>query len=308
MKKNWLVKKLCVVFTLLYFLACVSSQQNSGPITRRAGPDSLNLVPRFTLLKDTHWRPRVLASKDLGKLSFMEFSNKQVYFSTLFWQFQKLKAFRLGPFQNIRYCPSFHSAFLELKKKSPSPVKLNGDGVVLQKLIDLKPKKEIMAIFPEMALPLTHTLGASTLYEVLSKYSHDAPYDLLVQGINIHTKKIYQELQQLCHTGYSQNYFIFENLISYVHQNPHFKNGAAPLLSLLESTVFFNFIFLNFLGFQHRGEFPFSSSKLEEEMVSRLRADWSYNYFYQLRRRRLDLLKNIETVSSTRYGQILLRR
>ena len=318
MQKNRLIKKLCIILIPLYLLSCLSSQYRPYTSIKGRRTDFLNRVPRFTLLDDIHWKARPLASQDLSKSSFVGFSNKQVYFSTLFWQFQKLKAFRLGPPLNILSCPSFHSTFLELKKESPSPRELHVNGQVLKKWIDLKPQKEIMALFPEMALPLTHASDAPTLYKVLRKYPHRDLDDLLSQGIKIHTEKTYRELQQLCHVGHGQNYFIFENLITYVHQNPHFKNGAIPLLSLLESTVFFNFILLEFFAPQQQlknvtihsnpVESKRTVSKFEKEMIFRLQANWSYNYFYQFRQRRLALFKNVEAVSSTHDGQVFLRR
>ena len=159
-----------------------------------------------------------------------------------------------------------------------------------------------------MALPTTHIGSTPTVYQAFQQYPGDGLHQVLTQGLKVHAEKTLRELEQLCSLGHSQNYFIFENMVNYNHQNPHFKNGPRPLLSLLKISVFANHMLLQSLGlYQQRASIQ-SLSKGEQEMISRLGAHWSLGYFDQFRQRRMRLLKEVKTVSRSHHRQVSLMR
>ena len=89
----------------------------------------------------------------------------------------------------------------------------------------------VAAILPEVALSTAHDVNNTvTVYQLLRKKRQ--PFAQAVgKGLQVHTEKMYRELQRLCRDGDSSNYFIFENMISYNRMNPDFKNRPSPIAS-----------------------------------------------------------------------------
>ena len=301
--ENTLLRKILHLLALFYLFACATPLWEDQLRNASRNESPINAVPQFTLLNDISWQARQVASKTPKKHSKQKrHSNKSIYFQTLFKQFQKFKAFHPGLTKSIRYCPSFHSTFLALKESS-SPSEATGEQgtaaltinrLKLQELISLKKEREVLALFPEMALPTAHgdlrNDSPTTVYHALQKQSGKDFKDTLYRGLQIHTEKTYRELQQLCNFGHGKNYFIFENMVTYTQKNPHFKNGPQALLSLLKTTVFANYTLLRSLQL-HQGPADMAPpSETEQEMLSRLNAHWSSQYFHQFQQRRLALL------------------
>ncbi|MCY4643033.1 MAG: hypothetical protein OXB88_00280 [Bacteriovoracales bacterium] len=304
------------------FLALISGcallgKGNGDKSFSRRGPDG-EKPPQFVLLENIDWVDRKTSSsvdpKTLTTSRFSRFSNKKVYFSTLFNQFQKFKLLADDYSKDIQFCPSFHSLFLELKEERSSfseRVSKGYGGAKVQKILFSRPKKEVLALFPEMVLPLDDRgEGKSkSVYRMAleKKASNIQLHALLRQGIKVHAQKTLGELERLCHAGHGDSYFVFENLTLYMNRKRDFKNDSKALLSLLKTTVFANHFLLWALGFRPGQEGGSFSRGVEEEMILRLRADWSHQYLFQLGKRRLALLKDVEAIPGPHYGQVLFR-
>ena len=301
MSKPGLPPKLYLSLLILAISACSSSHKSPHHFS------SINSPPRLSLLKGIDWNVRIPAGAFAPPSQLAQASNKQVYFAALFEQFQKFHALSPLAVPNINSCPRFHNIFLTLQKRRPPHPPLAPNPPALQLLARKQhPPSQVLALLPETALPLAADRDAPTVYQAWQERPQLNPHQLLTRGLFLHTQKIRRELGQLCHLGHGQNYFIFENLVSYMQKHRGFKYSDQALLSLFKTSVFTNYALLNSLG-QHPGQRALMRRESgEREMIMRLRADWSQHYFKQLQQKRLALLKHIEAVASAHNSQVPL--
>lgn len=291
---------------------------------------SLNTVPNFKVAqiplnpsdKYQQQEGRKPAALEVSPVSFLEaqengpgkFSNRHLYFMTLYTQYNELKMFvdnQSSP--KINSCPAFHTSFLQKKGSAqvsskrrsytPSP------HITVQKL----DSSNFQALYPELMLPLTkdnlHPTVADYFHNRSEHYQddpeqfHDDLQEMVTKSLEIHLSKTYHELSELCEYGQSDNYYVYENLISYTQRNPYFGPSAKNMQTLLRTTLFSNMALGQSLTTQstpiepspQRGRSIASIPQVDtqksdevfgKEVMERANADWSKHYFESLIRYR----------------------
>lgn len=216
--------------------------------------------------------------KEVKKNNEKKLSLKQIYFLTLFYQYKSLSSLiypQVSYGKNLQQCPRFHNLFLEHKSK---PI---GLGVSFSTLPRFKQEEQLMAknnpeFFPELYLP---KLAKKNQENGDGKESFE-------MALGQHVDNIKGQLEEICNTGYSYEYYIFENLS--VNAKKHPKFGANP-----ES---FKKIIKNIVLFNHYLELSLTDGKLPsmnaydevfEEYLQKGHIAWIkefYDYFAQKRK------------------------
>jgi len=219
-------------------------------------------------------------------------SNKRLYFLGLYSQYKQLGSYitsETAP--EINHCPAFHSSLLTLKEQrkanqtaSANKVDFTGRYKSLN--------QDSPALYPELALPVSLDNEEVTLLEAIKTSDRDETHQLLSQAIKVHLTKTHKELEELCDSGTSQNYYNYENLTTHVQRaGANFAPTAQSLATLLKTTLFANKAILESLSHGKgiiKGRFPASSSQADdsayEGVVENLGANWTNGYFQALRK------------------------
>lgn len=151
------------------------------------------------------------------KTKKMDYSLKQLYFLTLLYQYNALQKISKTPPSTLAHCPRFHNIFLEHRLKARdyyANLDFSNMNNASHKLTSIGPE-----YFPETFLP-----GEQ-------------------DGLVVHTKKIRSQLEEICDTGISYEYYIFENLASQTRNaqnSPNFTPSNESMHKLLKNLILFN--------------------------------------------------------------------
>ena len=213
------------------------------------------------------------------------YNNKNLYFLTLYSQYDSFKKLSGVQSNDVMICPSFHSLLLTNKKmieQMSAPYR----NLSLQ----LNTPKGDPALYPEYSLKLDNS--SPPLWDLLKENKAQAKNELLSRAIDQHVKNLSSELQELCEFGQSDNYFIFENLISHLKENEDFSTSDAATDALFKTTVFSNMAILKGLAMQARNRsrgiasHQDNTNGFEKEIMYRLDASWMNQYFAEIKNRR----------------------
>lgn len=196
-------------------------------------------------------------------------TNKQIYFLTLLQQykiFNRILNVENQPQDLI--CPQFHDDLLTHQGLllDYGSYSLNHD---FDKALE---KQKALASFPVLALPYK---GAD-IYSVWKQDSSIKLEDSILHAILEFNKRNYAEIERLCQFGYSDNYYIFENLVQYYSDESVFYDSNA-LHTLVRLPVFANMLLLDGLK-DGTGE-----SLLRQMLLERGQLGWFRNYLDKLR-------------------------
>lgn len=196
-----------------------------------------NPVPKIAAADTTFTASRGPASYDLKPKT--SYTNKQLYFMTLYSQYEELGKYSTAMTPQIKSCPGNHAAWLNYKNKfqKASPVKK------LTVMFDKDPSKwdkDYTALYPELALPVSIDTATPTVADMIKGGEKVDPKNVLGHALDIHLTKTYKELKQLCEYGMSDNYYAFENLISDVSKDKRFTASTDNMKLLLKTTLFTN--------------------------------------------------------------------
>jgi hypothetical protein len=220
-------------------------------------------------------------------------SNKRLYFLGLYSQYKQMgKYITSEKTPEINHCPAFHSTLLDFKERAAlqqSPnLQVNFDGRYQELTNDSK------ALYPELALPVSLNDQEMTLFNALKTVEGptEQTHQLVSQAIKVHLTKTHKELEELCDSGTSQNYYNYENLTTHVQRaGENFGPTAQSLSSLLKTTLFSNKAIIESLSYGKglvKGRFPASSQKADdsayEGVVQNLGANWTKGYFKALKK------------------------
>ena len=278
-------KKFLTIFLVFSLMGC--------SLGRKKNATSSHPIS-FVLMDHIDWQQRspalFLTSNDLSHLS-----HKELYFQTLAGQFQQFSQAITSPLslRSIPHCPNFHNSFLEFDFDWPLlDIQLENKNHLFSLPSKQENKTLLRALFLELNLPLHQQTKTPLVYHAIKE---DVPYSQAVRrGLNAHVNKIHRELQQLCQDGYSQNYYLYENMIQHTKQKPLKKRSIKSLLSLLKITVFANYALIQSL------DLKYSPNSKEREIMLRLNALWTFQYLNQLKqRKRAFLLENVKTTTRT---------
>ena len=224
-------------------------------------------------------------------------SNKKLYFLTLFGQYENMKKYSAqfaAPTVNV--CPHFHNSLLEHNgKKTPSfaghvgAKSLKKFSYDLAKLSDPK----YIATHPELSLPLAKDEVTPKVIDIFRSQAstiNDSKMDELVHtAIDIHLSKTYAEIRELCEFGVSDNYYIYENMITHI-KNSNFSPAEKNMNTLLKTTVFSNIALVTALdkiqvtpmrsiaSVENKSAIPYTS-----ELMTRFNVEWAQEYYNYLK-------------------------
>ncbi len=253
----------------------------------------INKVPDMQVLSNASFKKparRGPASTGKKKDLHLEHTNKKLYFLTLLTQYSELSKYSSAEVvPTINICPSFHSILVDHNDKfeaegyaKATRVKLSFDKKYSPNVYK---NHEEFSKYPELMLPVSKEDVHPTVAEYLSSNSDANSKEVLSNAIEIHLSKTHDELKELCDTGSSNNYYIYENLITHINKQG-FRPGPENMKTLLKTSVFTNVALIkSFTNSQkrRRGRGIASSSISEDSytdaMVNRLGVEWSNSYF-----------------------------
>lgn len=248
-----------------------------------------NKVPKIQLdpsLPATFRAPAKRGPASTGKRSLKKLpSNKRLYFMSLYGQYRALSSYvQTEQAPDIKHCASFHTTLVNYKEGLP-PVKTS--KVSFEKRYSgLTPDK--IASYPELSLPMTLDSDEPRLYDVLQDKKGKSTTHYVTQALKVHLTKTYKELEELCETGSSDNYYNYENLTSHIQrEGGQFGANKNSLKILLRTTLFSNMSLLEGLK-KGQGRMPASSSHEEniyqEGLIQKLGVEWTHSYYKSLRK------------------------
>lgn len=248
-----------------------------------------------TTKKPTRGPASVEAAKKTEKEKEIEVNptNKKLYFLSLYTQYESLKNYSTefsGP--SVSICPNFHTSLLRHNEKVPPKAAMN---VGVKKFTyDAKKFSDeaYVASNPELLLPLSKEETTPKVIDVIrgskGPVSDFAINELVHKALDIHLAKTYSEIRELCEYGVSDNYYIYENLITHIKSN-QFDAGPANMNTLLKTTVFSNVALITSLEKQTKTRAPGRSiASVDEsdkrgpyvgEIMTRLSVNWANQYF-----------------------------
>ena len=173
------------------------------------------------------------------KNTYSNLSNRQVYFLTLYNQYQLMKKVS-GLNSHNKSCPAFHDLLL----KNQDAVRTNEVSVLSKdyKVVHTDPTQVVY--YPAMALPYSNS---SDLYTALNQNDWENVEDYLKHALVNYTQNISTEVAQLCDKGVSKGYYLYENVVTYFKNDRSFHKTKKGIQAMLKIPVFANLVLLDHL-------------------------------------------------------------
>jgi hypothetical protein len=107
-------------------------------------------------------------------------------------------------------------------------------------------------------------------------------------AINLHATKLRSELNELCEYGTSDNYYAFENLITYAKDQKGLSSNATSIKAMFKTSILSNYALLNSLKEKDNARAPASIAESEQKnllnkILKNLSAPWFNEYLAQYR-------------------------
>ncbi len=290
-----------ILFTTLvstaFFTACSTGESIQSKMNRyQANNSRTNYVPEIkvaTISFKTANKNRAPASvkteTDKSLPADPSMTNKRLYFLTLVDQYETLKKYAdQYEAPKVALCPNFHTGLLNHYEKYSS----NSKKVSMPFRYDIASiqSEEYVERHPEFFLPVTKESNFPRVIDIIkSKKVGEISEvsDLVKKAVDIHLTKTYHEITELCEYGSSDNYFIYENLITFV-KSSEFNPSKENMNILLKTSVFSNMAILSSLENQKEkmgrtiASTEKKSSHYTDELMSKMNVEWSNEYFKNL--------------------------
>ena len=223
-------------------------------------------------------------------------SNKRLYFLTLFTQYNQLSRFSKNQAPEISICPSFHTTFMDHQEMNSK----NEAGHV-QGTWNYDPAmfedKNYVSSYPELFLPISKESLHPTVMDMVKNEGKGSSAKWLESAMDTHIAKTYQELSELCESGASSNYYVFENLVTHINKKSNFGPTSENMKILMKTTLFSNMALLNSMERSLPKETTkaptrgIASVKMNHDyyshrVVERLGLDWASDYFANVKNHR----------------------
>ncbi|MGZ3788199.1 MAG: hypothetical protein ACXVLQ_06725 [Bacteriovorax sp.] len=309
MKKNQKISKvLLATVSVTQLFSCAGPESYQQKMARYT-PKTIgkNQVPeiktadiKFTSEKSTISRAPASAPETPNKdVSGNEGNptNKKLYFLTLYTQYESIKKYSTdfqGP--SVSICPNFHTSLLRHNELH---------ATANQKRVDKKFSYDSKRYFdesyvsalPELMLPLSKDETTPRVIDVIrsskDSLSDFAINELVHKALDMHLEKTYSEIRELCEYGVSDNYYIYENLITHIKSNK-FEADTKNMNTLLKTTLFSNMALMTSLEKHDQSHGGRSIASVEEdkkipyatELMARLNVKWANQYFDYIRKTR----------------------
>lgn len=253
--------KYLVSLSFLLITSCASImpvKQNYKQVSYIESPEGTVFFYEKGIKPSEYRRSRAIASVQ-SEVSYTD--NKEVYFKAL-WQ-QSLTLSKYLGVEHQSVCPAFHQSVVneQLSAQSlVSKVKVNSSDPVLYPYLAIKDGRK--ALYME-----------GNIENKLNDY------------ILSHYKTVNQEVKELCNTGVSDNFFVFENTIRYFASKGKMQKVDYLLNSYLKIPVFANVYLLDSL--KSKGQ---HLSQADRRVLQKLDVEWFEGYLYKLRQRRENII------------------
>lgn len=306
MKKNT-----CAIMTLtLTVLASCSSPESYQTKMSRYTPKQhgTNQVPEitsagfeFTANKAGRFPASVDKATGVEETQSNEttLSNKKLYFLTLFGQYESMNKYASefnAPAVNV--CPHFHNSLLEHNDRRPAGFASKAPLKVTKKFTYDSSKfndAQYLSQHPELSLPVAKNEVTPKVIDIFRsegvKLSVSKMNELVHNALDIHLSKTYSEIRELCEYGVSDNYYVYENLITHI-KNSSFAPAEKNMNTLLKTTVFSNIALVTALekiqpqvmrSIASVGVKKDVSAPYSNELMTRLNVEWAREYYDHLR-------------------------
>lgn len=289
--------KLTVIGISSTLLGCAGSYQSPESIESKMHryksiSGQVNKVPDMSVLAGINYKkkvgrgPRSYEKKDIQA----EHTNKKLYFLTLLTQYGTLSKYsNTSSVSAINICPSFHSILVDHKEKfeNSGVNKISYKALNFKKLYSetIYASPELVSHYPELMLPISKKSLHPNVAEFMDKNKTADASKVMSKAIDIHLNKAHDELSELCETGTSSNYYIYENLMTHIKRQG-FTANKTNMRTLLKTSIFTNIAIIKSFektGSKKRGRTIASTSGEKEAysdaIVERLGVDWSNQYF-----------------------------
>ena len=228
-----------------------------------------NKVPRIVTL------PVVLQNRKIASIAPLKdkkdhYNNKQLYFYSINHQLHKIaEILKIKKVTTADRCPYFHSinksvvanykkSLIDEKNKMPSNKRYHK-------------ATQQPAFFPELHLPITEKRSGKTVFDQAKQETTNYDYKgNLEKALLVHLKKTQKEVIELCDTGSSSNYYVYENLVTLASKQPLVPN-KKNLDTVLKISIFTNQFLINSIEEKKR-------TPLIDPALSRIGSSWFSNY------------------------------
>lgn len=216
-------------------------------------------------------------------------NNKKVYFLTLLGQYNRFNSLLGKTDEDIRVCPFFHNSIVR-QGKYLRKLKENASGMKGKNYLRATYSPELLPMFPELSLPVN---DEENVYQYTSQFkSNDMIQSFVKVAMEEHAARNKSELKKLCEYGASDNYYLFENLLTHFNTDDSFNNSMDSLRAVLKIPVFANLLLLRSLDpqFIYYGKEQFYEvsnisgkySIFEEELITRTNLSWMKLYIMNI--------------------------
>ncbi len=313
---------LLVIATIVITVSCSGLKRPesiSEKMARYQPKDTLNNnVPDLQVFQDSNIFKQQTKGANRGPASVttsndnsrssdddLSYSNKRLYFLTLLSEYKALSSFSLQKAPPINMCPNFHNSLLDYNEQhrmetTPVNTKFLRWETYSKMFMTTGPQEleKLVALYPELALPMKKESDRPRVADIIKKEESKKLFTSVIgEAIDLHLLKLHQELKELCEIGSSDNYFIFENLYTYIKQHQNFTSSPANLKILFKTTIFSNLAIIDSIehatiNSKNEAERSVASTastknkifddKYLLELVNRLDVPWSYAYLDNL--------------------------
>lgn len=307
MKKNTLV---LMTASLTVLASCSSPESYQTKMSRNTSKHyGINQVPEITTSGfqfTTNKGSRLPASINKGtsiettQSTEATLSNKKLYFLTLFGQYESMNKYA-SEFDapKVSICPNFHNSLLEHNDRRPAGFSSRVSAKNTKKFVYDSAKlndAEYVASRPELSLPLAKTEINPKVIDIFRsegvKLNDSRMNELVHTALDIHLSKTYAEIRELCEFGVSDNYYVYENMITHI-KNSSFVPAEKNMNTLLKTTVFSNIALVTALEkiqpqamrsiASVESKKKDASAPYSNELMARLNVEWAREYFDHLR-------------------------
>jgi len=264
--------------SLLFLFSCASSNDFSQEVLD---------IKRVEIKQKSYTKPQVFVGdykfskrknhRTIASLtSTPAMTNREAYFLSFYKQHLTLaKTLRMQEEQVN--CPSFHNLILE-HKRALFKTKRNYSTDI--SLSNIASDYSQVSHHPVLAVPYS---GSTDLFTRLHQTGFKDTKKDLTKALSHFYQQDKRELAQLCETGVSQNYYIYENLVTYFKNKPHFHRTKEGLLSILKVPVVSKMMILDNLTNE---ETYINSNPFDKWLVDKAGLSWIEEFRNDLKKKR----------------------
>ena len=264
-------------------------QKKDFPVARFAVVSTFNKKHRKiqSVTKEKLYLKTVHSSEKMTNIH----SNRQLYFLTLLSQYNEMKVYSTKEQKEIKHCAGFHSSVIDHENRFT--VNKRKKRIFPKKILHEKRlwNYDFVSLYPELSLPTVVSHKAPLVIDRIRKKGVFSYPKVVQNALVVHLEKIHGELTELCESGFSENYYNYENLITISKMRSGFVSSPESMRILLKSTLFSNMALLNSLQYSDNKKLRKPSSITPDELygneiMKRLKVGWVLEYFEQVDKKR----------------------